>query len=136
MIVIDASALVKYLLEEDGLQRVGPFIHGKRPLYSVDHVLKECLNALWKHCYLRRVLGVDTVMNIVRGLMKLVDTGVIVLEDERKYLEEALEISLRTGITVYDALYVAQALRYRELLTADRGQAEVARSMGIHVYLV
>ena len=134
--MVDASALVKYLLEEDGLLKVGPFIREKRPLYSIDHLLKECFNALWKHCYIRRAVDLDTVQRVAKELMRLVDTGVIVLEDERSYLEKAMEVSLRTGIAVYDALYIAQALQYGELLTADRKQADVARLMGIHVHLV
>ncbi len=46
MIVIDASTLVKYLLREDGWIRVSQYIRERRPLYTVDHALKECANAV------------------------------------------------------------------------------------------
>lgn len=48
MIVIDASALSKYVLKEEGWEEVRRFVRERRPLYSVDHVLKECFNAIWK----------------------------------------------------------------------------------------
>jgi len=99
-------------------------------------LLKECLSAFWKHYYIKRAVDLSTVSNIVRGLMKLIDTGVIVLEDERNYLEKAMEVALKTGITIHDALYIAQELRYGELLTADKKQANAAQQMGVHVHLV
>ncbi|WP_194840486.1 type II toxin-antitoxin system VapC family toxin [Hyperthermus butylicus] len=40
------------------------------------------------------------------------------------------------GVTLYDALYIAQARRKGELLTSDRKQAEIASRNGIKVYLV
>ncbi len=49
--------------------------------------------------------------------MELFDSGVIALEPERYYLRDALTIALRSGITVYDSLYVAQATVKGPLLT-------------------
>lgn len=46
MIVVDASALIKYLLHEDGWEQVSIYLRERRPLYTVDHVLKECSNAI------------------------------------------------------------------------------------------
>ena len=60
----------------------------------------------------------------------------IVLENELKYLDRAFEIALEHGLTVYDALYVAQAEKLGELLTSDEEQGEVASALGIAVYLV
>jgi predicted nucleic acid-binding protein len=58
----------------------------------------------------------------------------IVLEPELKYLDEAFRISLTYGITVYDALYVALALkRTLPLLNLDEGQKRMACALGIHV---
>jgi len=52
------------------------------------------------------------------------------------YVEPALRIALERGVTLYDSLYIAQARRYGELLTSDRGQAEVAAELGVRVHLV
>ena len=55
MIVVDASALAKYALREEGWEVVAGYLKGARPLYSVDHLLKEVANALWKHARARAV---------------------------------------------------------------------------------
>jgi len=39
-------------------------------------------------------------------------------------------------LTVYDALYVAQAEKLGELLTSDREQGRVAEKLGATVHLV
>ena len=46
MIVVDASALAKYILREEGWKGVGSFIKEKKPLYSLNHLIKEVGNAI------------------------------------------------------------------------------------------
>jgi len=134
--VIDASALAKYVLHEEGWEAIGTYIRERKPLYSVDHVIKEVGNAIWKHCYLRRIIGYDEAMRLYRALLRLVDTGVIILEPEASYAEEALKIALQEGLTIYDSLYLAQARRLGELLTSDERQAETAAKLNVKVHLV
>jgi len=135
VIVIDASALAKYVLHEEGWEAISTYIR-RRPLYSVDHIIKEVGNAIWKHCYLRRIVGRDEAMRLYRALLRLVDTGVIILEPEASYAEEALKIALQQGLTLYDSLYLAQARRLGELLTSDERQAEAAAKLNVKVHLV
>ncbi len=136
MIVVDASAFIKYILREDGWNDISVFIREKRPLYSVDHLLKECFNAIWRHCYLRKSIDRGVAIDLVNKISKLIDSGVIVLEPEDKYLSKALEIALDMGLTIYDSLYLAQALLHGEILTSDKKQAEIAESLGVKTYLV
>ena len=75
MIVIDASTLSKYVLKEEGWEEVRRFIRERRPLYSVDHVLKECFNAIWRHAYLRRAIGSEVALELAKRIQKLVETG-------------------------------------------------------------
>ncbi len=56
MIVIDASALTKYVLHEEGWEAVSTYIKGAKPLYSVDHFVKEVGNAIWRYSYLRKTI--------------------------------------------------------------------------------
>jgi len=133
VIVIDASALTKYVLHEDGWDKVSKCLREMRPLYSVDHVLKECCNAIWRHTYIKKLINSTTALELLRRLLRLVQSQVIVLEPEAMYLNRALEISLNSGLTIYDALYIAQAEKYGELLTFDEKQAETAKSMGITI---
>ena len=62
MIVIDASALAKYLLREEGWTRVSRYVRERRPLYTVDHALKECANAVWKHTRLKGLIDSATAV--------------------------------------------------------------------------
>jgi len=134
--VIDASALAKYLLREEGWERVSGHIRSGG-VYSVDHVVKEVANAIWKHYCVRGVIGGDKARELYRALRRMVSTGVVVVESEGRYIDEAFELSVAHGLTVYDALYVAQALR-REcaLLTSDERQAKAARGIGVRAILV
>ncbi|MEL9990502.1 MAG: type II toxin-antitoxin system VapC family toxin [Thermoproteus sp.] len=129
-IVVDASALVKYLLREEGWELVSNAIRAQ-PLYTVDHAIKEVANALWKH-HARGLADRDVVLKIWRAFGRLIEAEAVVVEDERRYVEPALGIALRDGITVYDALYIAQSIeKNAKLLTADMRQAEVAKAHNV-----
>ena len=134
MIVIDASALAKYLLRERGWERVEEFL--EQGVYSVPLALKEVLNAVWKRAAIHRVLDAGAATTLYQALRILVDEGVVVLEPQEEYLGEALRIALETRLTIYDALYVAQARRHSGLLTADERQAAVAERLGVKVHRV
>jgi len=136
VIVIDASALVKYILREEGWEEVSSIIKEKKPLYSVDHLLKEVGNAIWKHYHVRRLIRQEDALKLYHGLVKLVNAGVIVLEPESKYIKSAMQIALKYGITIYDSLYLAQAQELGELLTSDRKQADVASQLNLKVRLI
>ncbi len=136
MIVIDASALIKYILHEENWEEIGMYIREMKPLYSIDHILKEAGNAIWKHHYLRKSIDAITAQKLMKKIVKLTKTQVIILEPESQYMLRALEIALKYKITFYDSLYLAQAQRIGELLTSDRKQAEVADKLNIKTYLV
>ena len=136
MIVIDASTLTKYVLHEENWKEVSSYIKERRPLYSIDHVLKEVGNAIWKHCHLRGIIDKSIAIKLYQALLKLMETKVIILEPEKIYLQKALQIALSQGITLYDSLYLAQAQKHGELLTSDKKQAEVAAKLGIKVYFI
>ena len=136
MIVVDASSLVKYVLHEENWKDVSYFVKERKPLYSVDHVVEEVGNAVWKHCCLRRVISREKALKLYQSFVKLFQTGVIVAESEEAYLDAALQIALDYGVTFYDSLYLAQAQKYGEFLTSDEKQADIANQLGIKVYLI
>ena len=136
MIVVDASSLVKYVLHEENWKDVSFFVKERKPLYSVDHVVKEVGNAVWKHCCLRKVINREKALKLYQSFVKLFQTGVIVAESEEAYLDAALQIALDYGMTFYDSLYLAQAQKYGEFLTSDEEQADIANQLGIKVYLI
>jgi predicted nucleic acid-binding protein len=100
----------------------------------VDHVLKEVANAIWKRAALHRRETLETAWARLRVLLKLVESEVIILENEQDYIVDAFKIALETGITVYDALYVAQAVRLGAVLvTSDEKQAKTAEKLNVRV---
>ena len=134
MIVIDASALSKYLLREEGWEHVESYL--AKGTYSLDHVVKEVGNAIWKHYAIRKIISLDLALELFKALKRLIDDEVIKIENQDAYIDKAMEIALEHAITLYDALYVAQALRHGELLTCDRKQYEIAKALGIRVYFI
>ncbi|WP_342452666.1 type II toxin-antitoxin system VapC family toxin [Thermococcus stetteri] len=58
---------------------------------------------------------------------------VLFLENPLEYLSQAREIACEKRITVYDALYIAQALKYGKLATSDGKQGKTAEKLGVEV---
>lgn len=103
-------------------------------VYTLDLALKEVANALWKHAVLLGSFSREVAVEKYRVLRRLIDEKLIVVEHEDQYLGKALEIALSFNVTVYDALYIAQALEKRaRLATSDERQARVAKELGIEV---
>ena len=131
--MVDASALAKYLLREEGWRSVERYL--ERGVYSVSYVVKEVANAVWKHSVVHGRIDASLALELYRVLKMLIG-DVVVLEPQENYLDEAVRIAFENSVTVYDALYIAQALSKGELLTADTRQARVARMLGVVVHEV
>jgi predicted nucleic acid-binding protein len=129
VIVVDASALAKYVLKEEGWREIRKLLEGGA--VSVDHVVEEVSNAIWRKYAVLRLEDAEVAIRRYELLVELVRSGVVVLESELKYLEKAFRIAIENGVTVYDPLYIAQALELgAQLLTSDREQADVAARLG------
>jgi len=128
VIVVDASALAAFVLKEEGWRRLAKYL---AHAVSVDHVVKEAVNAIWRATYLRKLITVNEAYKAYTLLMSLIGRNILV-EHELKYIEKALEISLSHGLSLYDSLYIALALeKSLPLLTLDALQRKVAKRIGI-----
>lgn len=59
------------------------------------------------------------------------------IESELDYLDTAFRIAVENSITIYDALYIAQALKHdATLVTSDRKQAQVAERLGVKIHYI
>jgi predicted nucleic acid-binding protein len=134
VIVIDSSSLVKYLLREEGWQQIEQYL--VQGVVTLDYSRKEVLNAIWKHYVVRRVIDRKQTEELRRAFEPLIDAKIIIIEEEERYIEKAFDIALTNQLTIYDALYVSQALRWGKLLTSDKLQGEVARKIGIEVIYI
>ncbi|BDR92447.1 hypothetical protein Vsou_15400 [Vulcanisaeta souniana JCM 11219] len=57
-------------------------------------------------------------------------------EPEGRYMRYAFTIAVRAGITTYDSIYIAQALRRRILLTSDKERTNTVKGLGIPIILM
>jgi predicted nucleic acid-binding protein len=130
VIVADASAVIAFFSHEENWDKLKIYM---KTIMSIDHVVKEFYNAIWKAVYLRRILTIEDAERIIR-LFKNYRSKNMILEPEDKYIDEAFKISSDENITIYDALYVAQALNNKmPLLSLDNRQRKVAQKLGIVV---
>ncbi|QOJ79107.1 type II toxin-antitoxin system VapC family toxin [Infirmifilum lucidum] len=136
MILVDASFLVKVLLEEEGSDRAREVLRkaleaGERIL-TVDTALPEALNALWKHRVLLKDLDEGECRSAVGELTELWSRLDVIPSSD--VARDAFEIAVRDGITVYGALYLAASiLRNSSLATFDEVLREKALEHGVHV---
>lgn len=133
MIAIDASALACFLLKEEGWREVGEAL--KEGALSPDLVLKEVSNAILKR-FRRGEMSKEEVDAALQALSALTGRALKV-EEETKYVEEAIKVAMDRGITVFDAVYIVFSKgKNLRLMTADERQAKAASEEGVEVRLI
>jgi predicted nucleic acid-binding protein len=100
VIVIDASALAKVILQEEGWEAI-PLTYKTATL---DYAFIEALNAVWKAVVQKR-LDEEDAKERTEALKYLAKS--LLLFKAEEYFEPGLEIALKERITVYDALYLS-----------------------------
>ena len=127
--VIDSSALAAFLLKEKGWKRIGEILREKP--YTLELAIKEVASSIWKRAKLLKDIDENKALTILGDLLKLRRTA-LRIEPQDIYLGQALEIALKNDATIYDALFIAQALAKKAILvTSDKKQAEIANRLGI-----
>jgi predicted nucleic acid-binding protein len=133
VIVIDASAIAKYVLREAQWEQVRDYL-AVVPR-SLDLALVEVSNAIWKHQVIYRRISSREASLLYEALQKL-KADVMILESLEGYLTEALDIGVTEKLTIYDALYLAQAKKYGHFVTSDELQHKVAVKLGLDVVYI
>jgi predicted nucleic acid-binding protein len=116
-VVVDASIVVKWFIEEVHSNEAVRLLEAKFRPHIPALLYSEVAQTIWKKVYLRHEIAAEDGREILRDLM------VIPLEVHAitPLLEQALEIALSTGRTVYDSIYLALAVSLNtKLVTADR----------------
>ena len=137
MIVLDASFLVKLVLEEEdsGSARslVGSWARRGEVLIAPDLALPEALNAVWKHASKIGDLSEKEAIDSVEDLLRLWAT--LKVYPSKDIALEAFKLALRENITVYDALYIQLSRSTGSALaTFDVKLSKVAAKHGIVTY--
>ena len=131
MKVIDASALIKYVNRERGWEQVQD--HILAGCATVDLALKELGNALWKRV-MRNELTEEQAIDIMSFIL---ERRMVKAFPQGPLLREALALSMKMALPIYDCVYVVLAKQLEtELITSDRKQAEKAEEVGVASLLV
>jgi len=127
VIVVDATVITAFILREPGWKKYADII---KNCCTVDHAAKEVSNAIWKS-FRRGFISEEDAKAKFQAMRKLIDVNVI-LYNELEVLDKAFEVSIKEGITVYDALYIALSMKLGgKLATLDKRQKSVAENLGI-----
>jgi len=130
VIVVDATAIIAFFLREEDWLKLSEYMS---TTISLDHVIKEFYNAVWKALHLRKVVSINEAMRIIQLFKEYLERNMI-LEDERNYMDSAFKIAVESKLTVYDSLYIALAQSiHKPLLSLDEKQRTVAQKYDVEV---
>jgi len=126
-LVVDASAAVKWFFEEDHAEEALRLLDDRLTLHAPDFMLLEVDSVVSKR--VRRGLVVPRIAALVRGALRQMP---VQLHDFEPLVDPAFELSLATGASVYDCLYVALGeLLDGQVVTADRRLIAAIESSGL-----
>lgn len=116
VLVVDTSVAAKWYLPEPGSPAAVDLLEGGYALLAPDLIVPELGNVLWKKVQWGEITAADA--HRVAGAW--VEACPVRILASAPYLSAALEIALRHGRTVYDALYLALAVeRAGRYVSAD-----------------
>jgi predicted nucleic acid-binding protein len=115
LFVVDASVVVKWFVPEVQSEAARQWLESRHEFIAPDLLFPEVGNTVWKKT--RR--GELTAAEGRRLAHDLSEIAVDVVPT-RGLLPDAHELAYQTGLTVYDAMYVALAVRLEtQAITAD-----------------
>jgi predicted nucleic acid-binding protein len=113
-VVVDASVAVKWVLPEDHSEAALRVLESGVGMIAPAHWLAEAVNAVWTACR-RTAITRDEIHQLVATLAEAPVASVPLNE----IAATAMDLSLRADVSVYDALYIALALRDNAILITD-----------------
>ncbi|HWA50577.1 MAG TPA: type II toxin-antitoxin system VapC family toxin, partial [Dongiaceae bacterium] len=114
-LVVDASVVIKWFIDEPLHDYARQLLKGSESLYAPDLLLAEVGNIIWKKV-IRGEIGEEQARKIAQSLRDLPLT----LQSSDALIERALQIALSIKHPVYDCLYLACAEALGStLVTAD-----------------
>jgi predicted nucleic acid-binding protein len=115
LFVVDASVVLKWFVPEIHSDAAHRLLAAAHKYLAPDLLFAEAGNAIWKKVR-RGQLTADEGQRLATDLSTVaVDTV-----STRGLLNDAHALAVTTGVTVYDAMYLALAVRLKtQLITAD-----------------
>jgi predicted nucleic acid-binding protein len=113
--VVDASVVIKWFLPEIHSDAALQLLAGAHQYMAPDLLFPEVGNVVWKKVRRGELSAED-------GQRLAADLATVAVETvpSRALMSDAVALALATGVTAYDATYLALAIRLQTLLiTAD-----------------
>lgn len=129
--IIDASALVAYCLNEDGLDKDKVKEHLRRGAVSLDLLRAESANAILVSK--RRKITEKSVASLaLSSMLQLSTNNIKMVPQDDELISDAFEMSEDSKLAIYDLLYLSLAKRMNgTILSTDANQVKEATRMGI-----
>ncbi len=134
--VVDSSVYASVLVKDEYYERARGFLlrHRRSELVTVATAYVEVANTLWKHTYLLRRIPESSYRELRKTVVPLITASVSRVYDPLELLEDALDTAAEYQITVYDALFVALALRVGgKLASFDKKLREALEAKGLNI---
>jgi predicted nucleic acid-binding protein len=113
--VVDASVIVKWYVPEGNYAAARAMRTVETQLAAPDLLFIEMSNSLWK-LVRRGEMAAPRAIEIIEEIT----ASPFVTFSEQSLAQDALDLAVATGLTAYDASYVALAIRLDKILiTAD-----------------
>ena len=90
MIVVDSSAFTRFLMREEGWEKLIPYLNPDAEPCSVDLLIVETANAIWKYVERFKRINEDQGLNLLERVMKLVEENVLKFRVGFRLLEKRL----------------------------------------------
>jgi predicted nucleic acid-binding protein len=113
--VVDASLVIKWFIPEIHSEAARRWLDPSHDYLAPDLLFSEAGNTVWKKVR-RKELAEAEGRHLVTDIAQVAVETVAI----RSLLQDALALALTVGITVYDAMYLALAVRLEtEVITGD-----------------
>ncbi len=127
---LDTSALVAYLLEEEGYERIRDLLFDG--VESLPLLVKESCNAVLEAQKQKRI-NYEESEKILQAIMALSEANIRILP-QQDFIRDAFKIAAENDLTIYDSLYIALAMRSKGgLASRDKKQIRVAENLGVKI---
>lgn len=123
--VVDASVVIKWFVPEIHSEAAHRLLSAPHEYFSPDLLFAEVGNVIWK-----KVRRGELTAGQAERLAADISTIAVETVPTRGLLIDAHSLAVATGLTVYDSMYLALALRLEtEMITADD---RLSRTMTAH----
>ena len=131
MIVADSSVFASVIVKDEFYDVCKRVVTSKKT--TVDLAYAETANVLWKHVKIGRIPPGE-VDRRVELLRKLIGTSRVFRVEE--LMTDAVGLAVDSNITVYDALFVALAVKLNtKLITTDRKLVEGLKGTKLETFM-